>query len=150
MPKLLLTVLLMVGWSAMFLIACAPIANPIQDGPGVVAPPPSETEPRVIMITQRAPDNNPLIDVRLSLRALQGDQEVSIPSDLASLNDSRCAAVPGSNLASCALGDLAPGEAAPPVEVTVAPGVTLQCNSAAISAGELPISIPLPCRRVGF
>lgn len=126
---------------------CAPVT---EGSPTVVAPPPSETEPRVIYITQRAPEGIPYNDIFLTMRATKGGEEVNIGTDASSLAsidpaDSRCFEVSGSNLVSCDLGNLDPGGVVEPVAVTVQPGVRLSCNSAAFVGGGVLDYRPLPC-----
>ncbi len=146
MRKLLLLSLLILG-------ACAPVTNPVTDGPGVSAPSPSDTESRTILITQRAPGNTGLQDVNLSLlaRTDEGMVKIDVQGNVSSpayLDDVRCVAVPGSELASCALGDLGPDTAAAPVAITLAPGVRLQCASYARTSNSFSDLTPLLCRSV--
>lgn len=132
------------------LSACSVFTQPGVGGPGVTGPSDVEVE-RTLYITQRALPDAELNDIFLTFRAtnLEGE-EVKVgfePTDPAHLNvdDLRCFAVDNSNLASCELGSLSPGEVADPVAVTLSPGVRLSCAASGFVGGTVQGYRPFPC-----
>lgn len=123
-------------------------------GPGVEGPKPdpqAEVE-RTLYVTQRALPDAEFTDVYMTLLAVdvRTDERVAVGQDptaaaYLSADEERCilAGIPTAGV--CTLGNLAPGEIAPPVEIVLAPYVRLRCAASGYVGGKIQGYRPMPC-----